>query len=141
LIPALDDEVCMKSPQFSVSPEAAAFIRHHWQRPEVPKKAVVMQQELDVDPSPVTGEVSITELVEHGKRYLGSTGGAKRTRWAIGAVHVERVPKSEIVAVDGLLFAMNEELLQIVGRRKLVLDDGALRFEPDLQSNDRTHAE
>jgi hypothetical protein len=118
--------------QFSVSLAAKGYIREHWQNTDDSEPMLVtLGGYLDQQPPNLDGATPINEVIEHGRKFLESV---KRPmfQWIVEAADKNGVAPAHIHTVDGILFALTEETITLIGDRELILDNGRLRFEPDL---------
>ena len=76
---------------------------------------------------------SLAEMAEDGKRLASSLPSKITVEYAIGIKALARLPAEDIHTVDGIKCYLPNQIIELVGSREIVLDNGKLRFEPRLE--------
>jgi hypothetical protein len=84
-----------------------------------------------LDPEIDWKDRSASELADMGRRMLSNLPPTLEVKYVIGMKELERVPREEVRAIDGVKCFIPAHLLALIGDREIVVREGALVFEPD----------
>ena len=73
------------------------------------------------------------DLIKRGRSVLNTLPPKVRVKWTVGLKELDRLPKEDIHVIDGVACYLPEEMIAVVEDRTVVLDEGQLRFDPDLE--------
>ena len=73
------------------------------------------------------------ELVAMATDFMNSLSSPIELHWVVGGVHKSRLPEGNFRLVDGIECFLPEEVRCVVNGRVLSLQNGELRFDPQLE--------
>ena len=73
------------------------------------------------------------EIIDAGRKLVESLPSRISIRYVIGTKELSRFPHEDVHVVDGVKCYLPKDMLTIIGKRTIVLDDHELRFEPRLE--------
>ncbi len=73
------------------------------------------------------------DIVEEGRKLVGSLPSKVMVEYVMGTKELDRVPQKDVHIVNGIKCYLPDYLVREIGTREIVLDNGALRFEPRLE--------
>jgi len=76
---------------------------------------------------------SLAEIAEGGKKLASSLPSKITVEYAIGTKALARLPANDVHTVEGIKCYLPNQIIELVGSREIVLDNGTLRFEPRLE--------
>lgn len=127
----------MESFDFRITTEAVEFLRKYLLRADSGEELVLTVAPLsthrdtlghdDSDP-----ESSYRKLAERAKDYLESLSSPIAFQWVVGGMRKSRLPKEQVLLIDGIQCFFPDEVKVKIGGRVLRLRDGNLVFDPEL---------
>jgi len=119
---------------FRIRPDAAAFIRKHKLHGEGGRQMVMQLYAFHQLPPESTAHIrNDDQATGFAEANMASAPSNAVFQWAVGSNFRDSVPSSDIHSVDGVPFHLPDYINRIIGSRQLVLDNGKLRFDPDLK--------
>jgi hypothetical protein len=73
------------------------------------------------------------DIVEVGRTLAESLPSKIMVEYVIGTKELDRVPQEDVHVVSGIKCYLPDDLITAIGAREIVLENGALRFEPRLE--------
>jgi hypothetical protein len=119
---------------FRIRPDAADFIRKNKLRSVDGREMVIQLYAFHQLPPESTAHIATLEqAIDYAHTNMQSLPASDLFRWAVGSNFRDSFPSSDIHCVEGIPFHLPEDTNRIIGNRELILDDGNLRFVPDLE--------
>jgi hypothetical protein len=121
---------------FRIRPSAAEFIRKRFESESTEMVLVVIEfvagsvRELDGEDWDKRPTQDLEKLAQQRVRELPSK---MMIEYAISIEQLSRVPAQYVCVIDGIKCCLPDELIETIGKRDIVLDNGVLRFEPPLE--------
>jgi hypothetical protein len=127
----------MKQFNFRIAADAAEYLQKHLLRTAtgdllVLTIAPLSSQQKAIRLNSGDPEVSKEELTKAAKEYLTSLSSPVALDWVLGGVHRSRVPQKQLLLIDGIECFFPKEIRSVVNDRVLLLRNGELVFDPDL---------
>ncbi len=114
-----------------ISAEALASLRGLQKSNDFSAKAVFVGAMLEHAPPPAMAQQSIEEYIANGLDHYKQLPARASARWIVWIGNSGSVPSLHLRKIEGIPFAVPEEVIALIGDRELVLHDGSLRFEPE----------